>query len=178
MDMQDINPLDSLEAENLAFLLLKGENVTGGDLKKTAQEIAVAVDGIPHYIHHVVDQIKNLGGEASAGTVERIVSFCLTDANDRWHMSHYRDRLDTYYDVEEKRFALCILDVLCVSKAAMSFDDVFNLVKSQIVTEDSEAARNVLTKLRRDHYIAQDANGKYRFRFPLIQRSWRLQRGL
>ena len=32
MDMQDINPLDPPEAENLAFLLLKGENVTGGDL--------------------------------------------------------------------------------------------------------------------------------------------------
>jgi DNA-binding IclR family transcriptional regulator len=93
-------------------------------------------------------------------------------------MSYYRDRLDTYYDVEEKNFALRILDVLSMSKEAMSFNDLFNLVKSQIITEDREGARNVLTKLRRDHYVAQNNQGNYTFRFPLIQRSWRLQRGL
>jgi hypothetical protein len=138
----------------------------------------VAVDGIPHYVHHVVDQIKNLGGRASREIVERVVSSCLTDSNDGWHMSYYRERLDTYYEPEEKRFALRILDALCVSKEALTFLELFNLVKSQIVTEDSEAVQNVLTKLRRDHYVVQDKNGKFSFRFPLVQRSWRLQRGL
>jgi len=178
MDMQDVDPLKLPDAMNLALLLLKGENITGDDLEKTAEEIALAVDGIPHYIHHVVDQIKELGGKASGEIVQHIVSTCLTESNDRWHMSYYRDRLDNYYDVEEKRFALRILDVLCVSNEAMSFDNLFNLLKSQIVTEDIEAVRNVLTKLRRDHYVIQNNDGKYTFRFPLIQRSWRLQRGL
>lgn len=178
MAMEDVNPLDPLDAVNLALLLLKGENITGNDLEKTAEEIALAVDGIPHYIHHVVDQIKNLGGDTSDDIVERVVSTCLTESNDRWHMSYYRDRLDTYYDVEEKRFALSILDVLCLSEEAICFDDLFNLVKSKVVTEDTEAVRNVLTKLRRDHYVIQKSDGNYTFRFPLIQRSWCLQRGL
>ena len=178
MYLVDVEPLEFPDDVNLALLLLKGENITGDDLDKTAKEIAAAVDGIPHYIHHVVDQIKNLGGKISPDIVERVVSTCLTESNDRWHMSYYRDRLDTYYEVEEKRFALQILDALCVSKEAISFSDLFNLVKSQIVTEDSEAVRNVLTKLRRDHYVVQDENGTFCFRFPLIQRSWRLQRGL
>jgi hypothetical protein len=178
MYMQDVDPLESPDAVNLALLLLKGENITGNDLEKTAAEIALAVDGIPQYIHHIVDQIKYLGGKTSPDIVERVVSTCLTESNDRWHMSHYRDRLDNYYEVEEKNFALRILDVLCVSKEAISFSDLFNLVKSQVVTEDSEAVRNVLTKLRRDHYVVQDKNGTFSFRFPLIQRSWRLQRGL
>ena len=35
-----------------------------------------------------------------------------------------------------------------------------------------------LVLLQRDHYVIQQPDGTYRFRFPLIQRSWRLQRGL
>ncbi len=178
MYMVDVEPLEFPDAVNLALLLLKGESITGDDLETTAKEIAAAVDGIPHYIHHVVDQIKNLGGKISSDIVERVVLTCLTDSDDRWHMCYYRDRLNTYYEAEERKFALRILDVLCVSKEAMSFSDLFNLVKAQIVTEDSEAVRNVLTKLRRDHYVVQDKNGTFSFRFPLIQRSWRLQRGL
>jgi hypothetical protein len=178
MYMQDVEPLESSDAVNLALLLLKGENIIGDDLGTTAREIAAAVDGIPHYIHHIVDQIKNFGGKISPGIVERTVSICLTDSNDRWHMSYYRERLDTYYEVEEKKLALGILDVLCASNGTLSFLELFNLVKSQIVTEDSEAVHNVLMKLRRDHYVVQDNIGKFGFRFPLIQRSWRLQRGL
>jgi hypothetical protein len=178
MYIMDVEPLEFDDAVSLAMLLLRGENITGADLDKTAREIAVAVDGIPHYIHHVVDQITNLGGKITPDIVERVVSTCLTDSNDRWHMSYYRDRLDTYYEVAEREFALRILDVLCISKKGVSFRELFNLVKSQIITEDAEAVRNVLTKLRRDHYVAQDANGQYHFLFPLIQRSWRIQRGL
>ena len=178
MYIVDVEPLELDDAVSLAVLLLRGENITGADLEKTAKVIAVAVDGIPHYIHHVVDQIKNMGGKITPDIVERVVSTCLTDSDDRWHMSYYRDRLDTYYEVEEGKFALRILDVLCISKEGVSFAELFNLIKSQIITEDAEAVRNVLTKLRRDHYVAQDANGQYRFLFPLIQRSWRLQRGL
>src|SRR3990172_939449 len=108
MYLVDVEPLEFPDDVNLALLLLKGENITGDDLDKTAKEIAAAADGIPHYIHHVVDQIKNLGGKISPDIVERVVSTCLTESNDRWHMSYYRDRLDTYYEVEEKRFALQI----------------------------------------------------------------------
>ncbi len=79
---------------------------------------------------------------------------------------------------EERPFALHLLDVLSITDQPLPFDDVFNQLKSRIVTEDSEMTRRMLTLLQRDHYIVQQNDGKYCFRFPLIKRSWRLQRGL
>jgi hypothetical protein len=32
--------------------------------------------------------------------------------------------------------------------------------------------------LMRDHYLVQDEGGRYRFRFPFIQRFWQFKRGL
>ena len=32
--------------------------------------------------------------------------------------------------------------------------------------------------MERDHYLKRDEDGRYRFRFPLIQRWWKINRGL
>ena len=79
---------------------------------------------------------------------------------------------------QEKPFALSLLDDLSVADNPLTFDDLFNRLKSHIATEDSEMARDVLALLQRDHYVVQQPDGKYLFRFPLIQRCWRLHRGL
>lgn len=178
MYVEDVQPLALPDAVKLAVLLLEGENVSGDNLEKTAEEIATAVDRIPHYIHHVVDQIKNRGGLLTAGIVDRVVCECLTDSQDRWHMAYYRQRLDTYYEAQEKLFALHLLDILCTSSEPISFAELFNFVKSRVVTEDAEAVRNVLDQLRRDHYVIQHGDGTFGFRLPLVKRSWKLQRGL
>ena len=114
----------------------------------------------------------------NVATISEVVDACLTDPHDRWHLRYYRERIDTYYAPDERLFALNLLDVLSVTNHPLVFDDVFNLLKSRLETEDNEMARHVLTLLQRDHYIIQQTNGMFRFRFPLIQRSWRLQRGL
>ena len=113
----------------------------------------------------------------SDATVREVVNTCLTDPLDRWHMSHYRERIDTYYTDEERPFALGILDALAVSDEPLIFSEVFNRLKSRMETEDSEMARHILKLLQRDHYVIQRTDGKYSFRFPLIQRWWRLHRG-
>jgi len=79
---------------------------------------------------------------------------------------------------EERQFVLNLLDVLATASQPLTFDDLFNLLKARLVTEDRESAHEILTLLQRDHYILQQMDGKYRFRFPLIQRWWRLYRGL
>ena len=129
-------------------------------------------------IHHIVDQLKNRGGMVDEATVNEVVDDCLTDPLDRWHMRHYGERIDTYYTSEERPFALGLLDILSITKRPLAFDDLFNLLKSRMVTEDSEMVRHMIMMLQRDHYVMQQTNGTYHFRFPLIQRSWRLQRGL
>jgi hypothetical protein len=71
------------------------------------------------------------------------------------------------------RVALNILDVLSTTSQSLPFDDVFNRLKSRLVTEDSEMVRHVLMLLQRDHYIVQQTSGAFSFRFPLIQKSIR-----
>ena len=178
MFTEDVPPLSSTDAQGLASRLLEGENILTDDLQTTAQAIATAVNGIPYYIHHVVDQMKYHEGVADGATVGKVVDDCLTDSLDRWHMSHYHERIGTYYTPEEQPFALELLDILSVADKPLGFDDLFNLLKSRMVTEDSEMVRHMLTLLRRDHYICQQTDGTFCFCFPLIQRSWRLQRGL
>lgn len=178
MDTVEVPPLTPGDAQELARRLLDGENIQTHNHEGTAQTIAEAVDGIPYLIHHLVDQLVQRGGMVDAVAVDHMVDTCLTDPHDRWHLRHYRERIDIYYSPDERPFALNILDVLSTSSQSVPFDDVFNSLKSRLVTEDSEMVRYVLMLLQRDHYIVQQTSGAFSFRFPLIQKSWKLQRSL
>ena len=48
----------------------------------------------------------------------------------------------------------------------------------RMVEGDREALRTLLKLMQRDHYLRQDLDGGYRFRFGLIRRWWRLDQGL
>jgi len=43
---------------------------------------------------------------------------------------------------------------------------------------DRDTVLRLLRLLDANHYVARDPDGKYRFRFPLIRRWWRVDRGL
>lgn len=178
MYTMDVPPLSHSDAQKLSRLLLKGEGIQTDNPQATAKAIAESVDCIPHYIHHVVDKMVERGGEANVTIVGKIVAACLTDPLDNWHMYHYLRRIDTYYTPEEQPFALGLLDILAASDQPLLFDVLFNLLKSRVETEDTEMVRHTLMLLQRDHYILQQTDGSFHFRFPMIQRWWRLQRGL
>ena len=178
MDTIDVPPLSSVDAEKLACLLLEGEDIETDDLQAVTRTIAETVDGMPYFIHHVVDEMVVRGGVVNVDTVSEIVDTHLTEANDRWHLRYYRERIDIYYEETERPFALNLLDVLSVADEPLVFDELFNLLKSRMETEDSETTRNVLALLQRDHYVVQQTDGKFQFRFPIIQRWWRIHRGL
>ena len=57
-------------------------------------------------------------------------------------------------------------------------DDDIDRLKAHIATEDSETVRDVLRLLHDDHYLTRSSDGTWQFRFALIQRWWRLERGL
>ncbi len=173
-----VPPLERPDAQRLASLLLEGEDIPTRDRQATAQAIATAVDGIPHYIHHVVEDARQYGGAVDPAAVEEIVLKRLTDDHDTWDMEHYRKRIDTYYLPEEIPVVLAALDALAGSKGAISFDDLFEGVKAQMAIGDEEKVRDVLTLMRRDHYVHQHASGNYDFSFPLIKRWWKLHRGI
>lgn len=174
----DIPELSLADAKELACRLLQGEGIQADDIEGTAHAIATAVDCMPFLIHHIVDEIAQRGTSASAKTISEIVDTCLTDSQDRWHLRYYRERIDTYYASDECPLALNLLDVLSGAEQPLLFDDLFNLLKSRLVIADNEMARHVLMLLQRDHYVVQQPDSRFCFRFPLIRRSWRLQRGL
>jgi hypothetical protein len=177
MYTQDLPTLSTEDAKDLARRLLAGENIQVQDVSSVAQAISQAVDCVPFYIHHVVDQIKWQSGLATEATVTEVVEANLTDSSNRWDMAHYRERIDTYYK-HESRFALALLDVLATAESSLSFNQLFDRLKLQIAIEDAEKVRELLKLLQRDHYAIQEKNGAYKFRYALIQRFWQINRGL
>ena len=179
MKLIDVPTLTPEYAEEVAQKLLQGEGIVTEDLPATARAIARVCDGNAFYIQFVVERLAQSGEPATPASVEYLIQDCLTDPQDGWHMYHYRERIDTYYTVlEDRRFALALLDLVASSPAPIAFAALFNQLKAKIATDDEERARDVLKLLQRDHYLVMEQDGAYRFRFPLIQRSWRLQRGL
>jgi hypothetical protein len=179
-DMQviDLPPLAPADAADLAGRLLEGEELAAGAAEGLAEGIAGAVDCIPYYIHHVVYQMKQRRTPCTLEAVGELVERSLTDDQDVWQLEHYRKRVDAYYEPDERPTVLALLDVVAAAKGPVAFTDVFRTLKAHMPTEDREKALDLLTLLRHDHYLTQDADGRYRFRYGLIQRWWRLHRGL
>lgn len=182
-DMYVVNvpALNAESAQSLAEELLRGggfEFTDADSRTKVAGAIAVAVDYVPFYIHHVVVRLKScqyVDLEALATVIEA----ALTDSQDQWQLKHYYDRLKTYYGEEDKyQYALGILDSLTEAAQPLTLNELMNRLQVQLgKNSDRELTRAVIDLLKRDHYLVQEGT-QYRFQFPLIKRYWQLSRGL
>lgn len=179
MDTIEVPPLEIDKAERLASLLIQGERIRLSKPDEVSQAIASEVNGFPYFIHHVIDEMARVADDDfGSEAVKQIVENALTNVQDRWHLRWYRERIDNYYEPEEAIIALALLDALASVEENLSFGDLFNLVKHKIETDNAELVREILNRLGKDHYTAQNATGGFAFRFPLIKRYWRLHRGL
>jgi hypothetical protein len=178
MKKVDVPPLAVQDAKNLALQLIKGEKIIIENPEMIAETIAKFVDGIAFYVQHVVDRLASWQGEIEQKTIADVVSNYLCDAQDPLDMYYFQERLKTYYLPEELPIAFGLLDVLCTETEAISLEDLANKLASRLAINDLEAIRNMVELLQLDHYIQQNPEGDYTFRFPLIQRYWRLRRGL
>ncbi|MGE3540151.1 MAG: AAA family ATPase [Candidatus Tectimicrobiota bacterium] len=171
----DVPPLTPQDAQLLAQRLIEGENLQAENPACLARSIAAAVDHCPYYIHHIVERLCQ---EPAPTPVAEIVDDCLTASNDPWDLRHYRERIATYYLPEELPFVLHLLDILATASAPLPFDSLFERLKASCATEDAEMVRAVLGLLHEDHYVTRQRDGTWQWRFALIQRWWRLERGL
>ena len=178
MKIMEVHPLAETDAQQLASLLLSGENLTTVDVQVTAREIAQSVDNVAFYIHHVVDRLADRQVKIDSTTVQEVVTALLMDAQDPWDMRHYRKRIDTYYLPDEQNIALRLLDVCAGAEQPLAQADVLNRLSSQIENMEAEKARTVLDSLLRDHYLTRQTDETYKFYLPLICRWWRIERGL
>ncbi len=178
-----VTPLAPADAEALSEDLLNGEKITCHSLADAAATIAEEVDYFPFYIHHVVAglRIEQLSGTES--NIKDFVARQLVDAADPWQLAHYRTRLSTYYpDNHDAANVAIILDVLGLANDRAGSLSVDAILQQTTHRKAAIADRNDLLRLLRlmdaDHYLSRDIEGNYRFRFPLIRRWWKLDRGL
>lgn len=177
MRREEVLPLSIEAGKDLACRLIEGEKIAVDDSETAGRMIACSVDCIPYFIHHVVGRAARDEQELSPPVIEEIVLKGLTSSLDAWDMRHYRERIDIYFDPDDRPIALKALDLLAQATEPMPFSDLFNLIKAEMVTGDSEQLRRILSLLKNDHYLEQDLDGAFRFKFPMIQRWWKLDRG-
>ena len=173
----DVPPLAEPDAVNLAALLMEGEGLRSPDPQAAVTAIARKADCFPYYIHHLVRALKIRGLEATAERVGQVVTAQLVDANDPWELLHYRERIPTYYG-EDQNAVLLILDELAAGNAVSSVNELLARLRGASTFDDRERLLRLLSLLERDHYLIRDDDGRYRFRFSLISRWWKIKRGL
>ena len=174
----EVTPLSPKSGSELALRILEGEGITADNLAEIATSISTEVDHLPYFIQHVIDQIAQRGTTANLDLIITIVNEALIDDQDCWHLRYYRQRIDSYYEPDSQTYALHLLDILSNAESPLSVDEIFNLLKSQMETEDKEKMRDVLAHLQRDHYLSRNTDGTFFFRFPIIRRWWIIDRGL
>jgi hypothetical protein len=173
----DVPPLSEEDATNLASRLLQGENIPTLNVQMQAKELVLMVNCIPFYIHHLVDIFVEQKNAINKNTVREIIDDCLRDPESRWQMRHYYDRIESYYRLEQQKYALSLLDVLAESDTPLSLQELCDRIQSDPDTSDKEGTRKVLLLLAKDYYIVKDKTLKYQFRLDLIKRYWQLSRG-
>lgn len=186
----EVTELSYDDASWLAAELIRGEGLNCAELELTAQAISSSVDRIPFYIHSVVAELKDRGDIADPHLVSTIVRDALVDPHDRWHLKHYFDRIGEYYGHNAHPLVLEMLDELAVAHEPLNLPEWHQRVVRRlrmgksalidaVVEYDLDPMRQLIYLLERDHYIRRQAtDGLLAFRFPLIQRWWRMFRML
>lgn len=182
----EIPPLAQPDAVHLALELLRGEGLDGAQAVAAAERIARDLDGVAYYIQHVVAKLADEGAAATPDAASGIIANALTDADDPWQLDHYRSRLGSYYG-KQAAATRALLDRLA-DQGPLGLTDLHdallldfqpdNDTTRTLCGADREPLRRLLKLMQRDHYLAQDADGRFGFRFPLIRRWWRLDLGL
>jgi hypothetical protein len=174
---QDVPPISEPDAIKLALSLLEGEDIPTSNPEETAIAISQAVNCIPFYMHHLVRKLKTQRSTVEPGTISEVINDCLLDPLNPWKMDHYQDRIDNYYNDQQRLYALNLLDILSNSDESLLFDELLNRLRLESATQDKEIARAVLRLLEKDYYLVRQKDLKYCFRYPLIKGYWQILRG-
>ena len=173
----DVPPLSQDDAAHLAGLLIVGEGLISPDQAAAKVAIAREADCFAFYIHHIVRGLKFGGLDATTTNVTKVVATYLVDPNDPWQLIHYRERISTYYPDDQKTVSL-ILDQLAVQEGTVAVNELLAMLKGASQFDDRERLLRLLSLMESDHYLGRADDGRYQFRFPLIRRWWKLNRGL
>jgi hypothetical protein len=171
----NLPPLANEDALYLAQQLLIGENIATTSITEVGNGIVEAVNGIPFYIHHVVDLLNGRSSPVDILDINTAITNALEEVN-IWELGDYEERIQKYYLESNYKLALLALDKLAISEKLLSFTELLDLAKAEIDVVDKEDFRKVLKLLEQDHYVSREVGGGYYFRFQLVKKYWQIQR--
>jgi hypothetical protein len=189
MQLIEIHPLENEDALKLASQSLDASRVKcSGDAQAIAIRLIEQTSNVPFYMERIVGQLAMLGRAVTLDDVDSTVLEHLTSDHDPWEMDHFRSRLETYYrrtwtstdgkPISEETIARSILDHFAVTDEPQTIEQVWSMIRGQFALTDRKIAVEMLKSLGQDHYLISDSQKRYRFRFHLIKRWWRIAQGL
>lgn len=167
----------SLEDANQLIMHLKVKNNL--DLEyELVDYLAKACSCLPFFIDRVITQIKLAftNNPITKAGIDRTVEAFISGRENNNQFNHFTERIDAYYNLEEKRIAHELLRILCKSSEFLTSENLLNFVKIKIQADDFEISR-LLADLYEDMYIDRIIDGEsigYQFRFVLLKKWWKL----
>ena len=171
-----VPPMADPDTRELAAALLRETRAAPARIPRLASEIAKEVGGFPYYVHHVVDQLDQLGRPPELADVSVAVNHLVYDPHDSANLNYYVARLSSYYAEDQRVLALLVLDTLAREPSSTSVPELLNLCKHQDPSLADERLREILTILSEDHYIDRafsQTGAEYDFRWPLVKKWWK-----
>ena len=174
-----VGPLAFDDACYLARCLLAGTPGVSVDPeveRQVCEALATATSGIAFYLHHLVHDIGRQARPATPGAVAELVTAGIESREDRWHLGHYRDRLESYYGKDAPLVEL-ILDEYAAAGAS-SIDSIQQHLRTIGEDRDRRELVRLVELLERDYYLRRNADATDEFESSLIRRYWRHLRRL
>ena len=160
----------------LATMLLEGTRADPKDINALAKLITGEVGGFPYYVHHVVDQLHQLGRKITSTDLSSAINTLIYDAQDPANFHFYVSRLSSYYEENEVELALVVLDIVAGQTSLQSNSQLINLCKHKNLSTSDEHVRVILKLLVEDHYLIRVSSAelmRYDFRWQLVKRWWK-----
>lgn len=176
----EVEPLTLADATELAWRLLtdSGLVATSSD---TYRRLALAVDCIPFYIHHVASALLKMptppGQPLDVQAVEAVISHGIYSSDDPWDLQHYEERTLAYYGVQRGE-CLALLDAVASSTFAVTVAEAIKRAKATYPAVPHQDWIELNRLLERDHYFQRNSAGEISFKFTVVKRWWLWHRSL
>ena len=140
--------------------------------------LAKACSCLPFFIDRVITQLRLsfAGILITEAGIDKTVDELISGRGNNSQFNHFTERIDAYYNNDEKRIAHELLRILSKSNDLITSETLLNLVKNKIEAEDYEISK-ILADLFEDMYVDKIIDSEsigYQFRFILLKKWWKL----
>ena len=139
-----------------------------------APHLAALSEGHPYLLQHVAERLR-VGLHRTRKAADDALALLLEGATDPLDLSHFMERLEFYFEEEERALALKVLDAVAGAGRGAALD--LEELGQRTGEPDRESLLAVLQVLRRGLYLER-ADGHWSFQLDFLRRYWMLERGL